>query len=58
MIFSHVRRQGNFVTYNLARHAKHVIGFSMWMDNVPPHLNTIILANMKTFFIMIFGASF
>ena len=49
MIFSHVRRQGNFVTYNLARHAKHVIGFSMWMDNVPPHLNTIILANMKKF---------
>ena len=35
--FSHVRREGNIVAYNLARHACHVTGFSVWMENVPPH---------------------
>ena len=35
--FSHVRREGNTVAPNLARHACHVTGFSVWMENVPSH---------------------
>lgn len=49
IIFSHVQCQCNFVTHKFARHAKHVKGYSMWMNTVPPHLNTVILANMATF---------
>ena len=33
--FQHVGREGNSVAHNLARHARHVIGFSIWMEDVP-----------------------
>ena len=33
--FLHVGRDGNVVTHNLARHARHVTGFSIWMEDVP-----------------------
>ena len=29
--FSHVCRDGNFVAHNIARHAHHVTGFSVWI---------------------------
>ena len=35
--FLHVGRDGNAVAQNLARHARHVIGFSVWMEDVPIH---------------------
>ena len=35
--FSHVCREGNKVAHNLVRHARHVIGFSVWMEDVPSH---------------------
>ena len=43
--FSHVRRSGNSVAHNLAKHARHVRGFSVWTEDVPPHLNSVFLAN-------------
>ena len=33
--FQHVGREGNSVAHNLARHARHVTGFSIWMEDVP-----------------------
>nr|XP_023928856.1 uncharacterized protein LOC112040187 [Quercus suber] len=33
--FQHVGREGNSVAHNLARHARHVTGFSVWMEDVP-----------------------
>ena len=33
--FLHVGRDGNAVTHNLTRHARHVTGFSIWMEDVP-----------------------
>ena len=35
--FSHVRREENKVAHNLARHARHVTGFSIWMEDIPSH---------------------
>ena len=35
--FSHVRREGNSVAHNLVRHARHVTGFQVWMEDVPSH---------------------
>ena len=40
--FSHIRRLGSFVAHNLAKHARHVRGFSVWMEDVPPHLQAIL----------------
>ena len=44
--FSHVRHQGISIARNFARHARNVEGFSMWMEDVPPHLNVVFLANL------------
>lgn len=33
--FQHVGRDGNYVAHNLARHTRHVTGFSVWMEDVP-----------------------
>ena len=43
--FSHICRLGSFVAHNLAKHARHVRGFSVWMDDVPPHLEAILLVD-------------
>ena len=36
--FNHVQRQANNVAHNIARHARHVSKFSVWMEDVHPHL--------------------
>ncbi|XP_023923166.1 uncharacterized protein LOC112034583 [Quercus suber] len=43
--FSHTCRIGNAVARNLAKHARHVIGFKVWMEDVPPHLHSVLFAN-------------
>lgn len=35
--FQHVGREGNSVAHNLIRHAHHVTGFFVWMEDVPSH---------------------
>lgn len=40
--FSHIRRATNVVTQNLARH---VSSYSVWTENVPPHLLNVLLAD-------------
>ena len=43
--FSYVKRKGNSVAYNLARHVKHVSGLVVWREEVPPPIVSILLAN-------------
>ena len=43
--FSHIRRLGNSVAHNLAKHARHVRGFTVWMEDVPPHLQAVLSAD-------------
>ena len=38
----HVKREGNKATHNIVRHARHVSEFSVWMEDVPPHLFAVI----------------
>ena len=45
--FTHVRRLGNAVAYNLAKHARHVAGLQVWMEDVPP---TFFLYCYRTMF--------
>ena len=39
----------NFIAHNLARHARNIEGFSVWMEDVPPHLNVVFQANLALF---------
>ena len=43
--FSHVGRMGNMVAHNLAQHARHVRGFLIWTEDVPPHLIHVLYAD-------------
>ena len=42
--FSYVLRQSNSAAYNIARHARHVSKYLVWMEAVPPHLYSVIQA--------------
>ena len=33
--FQHVGKEGNRVAHNLAKHARHVTSFNVWMEDVP-----------------------
>ncbi|KAK9987896.1 hypothetical protein SO802_028135 [Lithocarpus litseifolius] len=44
--FQHVGREGNKVAHNLARHARHVTGFEIWMEDVPFHCLDVYQADM------------
>ena len=43
--YYHVRRVGNSVAHNLAKHARHVKGFLVWMKDVSPHLFSVLFTD-------------
>ena len=43
--FQHVGRDGNNVAHNLARHTRHVTGFSVCIEDVPFHCFDVYQAN-------------
>ena len=46
--FSHVHKEGNSVAHNLVRHARHVTGFQVWMEDVPLHTVDTYQADLPT----------
>ena len=52
--YSHVGRTGNTVAHNLAKYARHVRGFSMWTEDVPPHLSHVLFADHGLFYLIKF----
>lgn len=38
VMFKHIRRQGNSIAHNIARHARYVSGFAVWMEELLSHL--------------------
>ena len=42
---SHTRRSGNSVAHSLEKHARHIDGFFVWMEDVPPQVNDVLLAD-------------
>ncbi|KAK9995520.1 hypothetical protein SO802_020206 [Lithocarpus litseifolius] len=43
--FSHIRRIGNSIAHNLAKHARYVSSYTVWMEDVPSHLYYVLEAN-------------
>ena len=56
--FFHSCRQYNSVTSNLIRHAKHVSNLSVYMEDIPSHLNDVILADYGCVLLMNFHIFF
>ena len=44
--FQHVGREDNKLAHNIARHAHHVTGFNVWMEDVPVHCLDVYQADM------------
>ena len=42
---SHIHRQGNSVAQDLARQTRHVRVLMIWMRDVPPHNNSVLLVD-------------
>ena len=36
--YSHIKRNGNIVAHNLAKHAIRIPNFQVWMEDVPSHV--------------------
>ena len=45
--FSHVCRLGNKVARNLVKHARYVRGLSVWLEDAPPHLYSVLFAGFS-----------
>ena len=45
VLFTHIRRLGNAVAHNFAKHARHVVGLQVWIEDVPPHLYSVLLTD-------------
>ena len=43
--FTHTRREGNNLAHKLARHARRVSGYLVWMEDVPPQLQNVLQAD-------------
>ena len=46
--FPHVHRDGNCVAYHLTKHARHVTGFSVWIEDVPSYTFGTYQADLPT----------
>ena len=42
---SHVCRKGNSLAHNFVRHARHVSGLAVWMEEVLSHLDNVLIAD-------------
>ena len=47
--YSYVKREGNKVAHNLTRHALCISNFVVWMEDFPPLLLPIVLADIVGF---------
>ena len=47
--YSHIKREGNKVVYNLAPHDLCISNFVVWMEDVPPPLLLVLLVDIVGF---------
>ena len=49
LLYSHVKREGNKVAHNLARHFICIFELSVWMETVPPPFVSLVLSDIANF---------
>ena len=49
LLYYHVKREGNKVAHKLARHALCISDFSVWMEDVPPPIHSVVLDDIVGF---------
>ena len=49
LFYSHVKREGNNVVHNLARHSISIFDFSVWMEIIPSPFVSLVLAAIASF---------
>ena len=49
MLYSHTKREDNSVAHNLARYAISIPNFLVWMEDIPPHIQHFVQADLAGF---------
>ena len=49
LLYSHIKREGNKVAHNLARHSICISDFLVWMKTIPPPFISFVLADIARF---------
>ena len=48
LLYSHTKREGNSVAYSLARYANSIPDFLVWMEDVPPCIQSFVQADLAS----------
>ena len=48
LLYSHTKREGNSVTHNLARYTNSIPDFLVWMEDVPPCIQSFVQADLAS----------
>ena len=46
LFYSHSKREGNSVAYSVARYASSIPNFLVWMENVPPRIQSLVQVDL------------
>ena len=46
VLYSHSKREGNSVAHSLARYANSISDFLVWMEDVPPHIQSLVQVDL------------
>ena len=46
LLYSHTKRDGNAVAHSLAKYALRIPYFLAWMEDIPPHIQSIVQADL------------
>ena len=47
MLYSHTKREGNFIAHSLAKYAISIPDFLVWIEDVPPHIQHFVQADLE-----------
>ena len=48
LLYSHTKREGNSVAHNLARYANSIPDFLVWMEDIPPCIQSFVQIDLAS----------